>query len=318
MVPDSVTLVYWDYYHTDKKTYDLMLRSTKQICDRVSVAGGAWKWSGFTPHNDFSIRTTKAAVASCKTNDVHDLFLTMWGDNGDEASNFAMLPTLCYCACLAQGIDKMSEIKAKFKEWVGYEFDDFMLLDLPDQVIKNKEIVNPSKYGLYNDCFLGIFDTTITEGEGKTYASFARRLKNASKRTGEFSYLFDTASKLCSALSIKTELGVRTRKMYESGNKEGIDVLIADYKKLSKKLDEFYFAYRNQWYTEKKPHGFDVQDIRLGGLLTRIKNCCDRLIDYRDGKIDSIPELEEKLLPLYTGKIDYNLWDTNVTVNRLN
>lgn len=317
MVPDSVTLVYWDYYHTDKKTYDLMLKGTKQVCDRVAVAGGAWKWSGFTAHNDFSIRTTKAAVASCKTNNIRNLFLTMWGDNGDEASNFAMLPTLCYGACLAQGITKMSEIKAKFKQWVGYEFDDFMLLDLPDQVIKNKGIVNPSKYGLYNDCFLGIFDSTITEGEGKTYASFARRLKNASKRTGEFSYLFDTASKLCSALSIKTELGVRTRKMYESGSKEGIDALIADYKKLSKKLDEFYYAYRKAWYTEKKPHGFDVQDIRLGGLMTRIKNCCDRLVDYRDGKIERIPELEEKLLPLYTGKIDYNLWDTNVTVNRL-
>ena len=199
-------------------------------------------------------------------------------------------------------------------EALGFEKDGKGIVTLSKE---NKGIVNPSKYCLYNDCFLGIFDTTITEGEGKTYASFARRLKNAAKRTGEFSYLFDAASKLCTVLSIKTELGVRTRKMYESGNKEGIDALIADYKKLSKKLDEFYYAYRNQWYTEKKPHGFDVQDIRIGGLMARIKNCCDRLVAYRDGKIDSIPELEEKLLPLYTGKIDYNLWDTNVTVNRL-
>ena len=46
-----------------------------------------------------------------------------------------------------------------------------------------------------------------------------------------------------------------------------------------------------------KPQGFDVQDIRLGGCLRRLESCRHRLLDYVDGKVDSIPELEGELLP---------------------
>ena len=58
-----------------------------------------------------------------------------------------------------------------------------------------------------------------------------------------------------------------------------------------KLTEEFYKAFRNQWYILNKPHGFDIQDIRIGGLITRMKSCLNRLCDYRDGKIDNIPEL---------------------------
>lgn len=325
MVPEDVTLVYWDYYHTDKKTYDVMIKNSKTLCDRLSVAGGAWRWSGFTSHNGFSLRTTKAALRSCIQNGVRSYFTTLWGDNGAECSTWAMLPVLCYTACYAQGITKMAEIREKFKEWVGYNFDDFMLLDLPDQVIAGKDrtasdlngVSNPSKIYLYNDCFLGLFDTTVAENIGKKYTTISKRLRNAAKRTGEYGYLFDTASKLSAVLSLKTEIGVRARKAYESKDMKALDEIILDYKKLIKNTEAFYLAFRNQWYAENKPHGFDVQDIRLGGLITRLKSCRDRLTDYRSGKIDSIPELEETLLPVYKNDARFNIWQSNVTVNPL-
>ena len=43
----------------------------------------------------------------------------------------------------------------------------------------------------------------------------------------------------------------------------------------------------------KKPQGFDVQDIRLGGLLQRIAHCQKRLDSYLRGAIMNLPELEE-------------------------
>jgi len=47
---------------------------------------------------------------------------------------------------------------------------------------------------------------------------------------------------------------------------------------------------------ENKPQGFEVQDIRLGGLARRIEHCKKMLVKYIEGEIDSIPELEEDRL----------------------
>lgn len=324
-IPEKVTLVYWDYYHTEKKIYTSMITGHKKLSDKIMFAGGAWKWGGFTPHNEFAIRTMKASLNACIEGGIRDAIITLWGDNGAETSVYAVLPALCYAACLAQGITAPDDIKAQFFQWVGYHYDDFMLLDLPDRSVPTKEVIdktryvlfNPSKYELYNDCFMGIFDTAIASGESKKYASYGRRLQNAAKRTGEYSYLFLTASKLCTLLSYKADIGIRTRKVYANGNFKELEQLIADYKKMIKLTEQFYLAFRNQWYHENKPNGFDVQDVRLGGLIMRMKSCLDRLVSFHNGEISSIPELEEKVLPLYTQKTYHNNWDTNITTNIL-
>lgn len=338
-IPEDVTIVYWDYYHSDKKTYTQMLGGHKQLSDRLVFAGGAWKWSGFAPHNAYSLRCTKAALAACREQGVGELLMTMWGDNGAEASAWSVLPTLCYAACVAQGITDMATIKAKFEECVGCRYDDFLLLDLPDKLTNTKHIVNPSKYLLYNDPLMGILDSARCGNEAEKYASFARRLSLAAKRTGEWGYLFDTLSKLCSVLTLKADLGVRTRKAY--GDREAIAALIPVYKKTTKRIEVFYEAFRTQWYKENKPHAFDVHELRIGGLLMRMKSATERLEKYARGELERIPELEERALPfpygtyntdddtfakVYTaadeetvfagmGITCYNQWLTNATAN---
>ncbi len=316
-IPENLTLVYWDYYRTDKKTYTKMISNNQKLTDNLAFAGGAWRWVGFTPHNNYSFRITKAAFSACIEKGIKNVLITMWGDDGAEASSYSVLPSLCYAACLAQGVTKMEDIKLKFKEWVGCEFDDFMLLDLPDKPHKSKIDINPSKYELFNDCFMPVVDSGVVDGDNKAYASFARRLNNAKKRVGEYEYLFDAAAKLCSALSIKAELARKTREVYFSKEKDSLELLIKDYKKAIKKTEEFYYAFRKQWYTENKPHGFDVQDIRIGGLLRRMNSCMERLIDLRDGKIDVIEELHEQPNKEYSPDCLYNDWKLNATANVL-
>lgn len=316
-IPENVTLVYWDYYNLEKKTYDGMITGHKQLSDKITFAGGAWKWSGFAPNNYFSIRATKAAISSCIEHGVKDIFITMWGDNGGECSSYSVLPALCYTACIAQGITKKSDIKQKFFEWVGVKFDDFMLLDSPNLIENNKNPVNPSKYFLYSDCFMSIFQNTEKPEYCAKYASIARRLKSAAKRAGEYSYLFNTLSSLCELLAVKVNICTRTREAYKSGDKAELDRVIADYKKMIKLAKRFYSAFRTEWFIENKPHGFDVQDIRLGGLICRIESCLERLCEYRDGKIASIPELEEQIVPIAENIVNYNSWGENVSANVL-
>lgn len=308
-IPENLTLVYWDYYSSDKKMYDGMIKGHRRLSDKIVFGGGAWKWVGFAPHNRYGINNTKLALKSCVEGGIRDVFLTMWGDNGAECSSFAVLPSLCHAACTAQGITKLADIKQKFFEWFGVKYDDFMLLDLPDEIVSVKNgVPTPSKYFLYADCFASIFQNTENEEYAKTYASFARRLQLAAKRTGEWGYLFDTLSKLCALLAVKVNICTRTRAAYHSGDRTALDAVIADYKKMIRLTRAFYYAFRTQWYTENKPHGFQVQDVRLGGLMQRMQSCLDMLVDYRDGKLANIPELEEEIVPFAEGVVCFNDW----------
>ena len=320
MIPDNVEIVYWDYYTKDKKKYDKMFKAHKQLTDDVWFAGGLWTWEGFTPVNKFSIKATKAALQSCKYNNVKNVMLTLWGDNGAECSKFAVLPSLFCSSEFAKGNYNMADIKAKFKARFGIAFDRFMYLD----VVDGSNTSNPTKYLLYNDLFIGLMDTYYKEGATKEFAKMARKLAPLTKDE-TYGYLFETQCALCKVLALKADMGLRIRKAYKDNDKEELKVIIKDLKKLSKLLKKFYIAFRNQWMIENKPHGFDVQDVRLGGLMNRVEHCAETLQGYVDGKLDKVLELEEELLDYYCGEkvlrengyAYLNMYKHNVTANVL-
>ena len=49
-------------------------------------AGGAWKWVGFSPLNEFSIKAMAVSIDACQKHEVDDYLVTLWGDDGAEAS----------------------------------------------------------------------------------------------------------------------------------------------------------------------------------------------------------------------------------------
>ena len=51
---------------------------------------------------------------------------------------------------------------------------------------------------------------------------------------------------------------------------------------------------------ENKVFGLDTVDIRMGGLLQRIKRAESRIEAYLAGQLDRIDELEVEVLPLQT------------------
>jgi hypothetical protein len=99
-------------------------------------------------------------------------------------------------------------------------------------------------------------------------------------------------------MAIKYELGLRTRRAYEAGDKDELSRLAKnEYVQVAKRIDIFAKAFEKQWFADNKPHGFDVQDHRLGALIRRTDACRRRILDYVNGKIDRIEELDENLLP---------------------
>ena len=318
-LPESVIPVYWDYYQTTESAYSDMIENHKQLSDKTWFAGGSWCWYGLIPYNRFTLQSMIPAIDACKKHGIKDVIFTMWGDDGAECSHFSQLPSLLYLAEYSKGNTDEESIKKKFKTLCGIDYDEFMQIDSPNDVIEYTGIPrNPSKYMLYSDYFNDYLDYTIEQGAGEKYKAYSDKLRTTAKKSRRYGYVFDTAAKLCDVLEIKYELGLNTRLAYESGDKAELRRLAEnEYVEVEKRLKAFAKSFEKQWMTDNKPHGFDVQHMRLGGLIYRAAACRQRILDYVNGKLERIDELDEALLPFRdkNTSITFNNAPVTATVN---
>ena len=321
-IPRNVRLICWDYYHTEEDYFRDEIERYRKLSDQITFAGGAWTWLGFCPNNSYSIREVEAAVRACRAKGIEDVYFTMWGDNGGECSPFGVLPTLVCAAEFAQGNFDLTSIKEKFRSVVGVDFDLFSALEYPDKIYSGEkpDCCDPSKVILFTDPFMGIYDNCVRKDTAKAYYERTAEILRAGEESADWGYLFRPIRALCEVLAVKFELGVLTRDSYRARDKNALSALAeGEYALLLERLEAFYEAYERFWMTEKKPHGFDVQDARIGGLIRRVKHCRNRLLSYAKGEIREIPELEEEILnPFGMEKVDgiaYNYYNVLYTVN---
>lgn len=148
---------------------------------------------------------------------------------------------------------------------------------------------------LYNDIFLGCFDSVVTNDSGKLFKNVASLLKG--KGGEEFGYIFNNLSDLCSVLAVKAELGVKLREAYQKKDITALKGYAGELTELEQAVESFYQSLKERWLKENKPFGFEVQCIRLGALKQRIAYARETLGEYLEGNIPQIAELEEKMLP---------------------
>ena len=55
---------------------------------------------------------------------------------------------------------------------------------------------------------------------------------------------------------------------------------------------------RAQWFAENRPFGWEVLDVRLGGVKARLESAKWRVTDYLEGRAARLEELEEPRLLL--------------------
>ena len=229
---------------------------------------------------------------------------------------------MAYQAELAYHGGDASRVGDVFYALTGIEYDAFCALELANVVGDYPHTVqNPCKYMLFNDPMLGVMDCLVVDGDKEKLLTAIKKLKAGEKT--KYGLTFKMLRTLSEVIYLKYDLGVQTRSAYQSGNKKELDRLCNhEYKKLLRLIDKFYTALRSQWYDENKPHGFDVQDIRIGGLIQRLKNTRRTITEYLQGKRAEIPEFEEKILNFHCN-VDYekticcNKWTINSTCNVL-
>ncbi len=301
-LPSNLVLTYWDYYHETAPEYAAYIQGHQELEKPVWFAGGLWRWVGYTPANKITVRRTAEALRACRENGVQDVFVCAWGDDGCECPFDAVLPTLFSTGEQMNGNDDLEDIKRKFEKKYEQSFDDMLLFDFDLPYVtrhdpKRFSFQNGIKAMLYSDPFFGKFDCTV-EGDGcesAQFADLAGKLQAAMERSKHFKPLFENFWRLARIMSKKYDLGYRTRTAYQKGDKEGLRNIVKDYEFLITELPLYIDNFEKVWLAQNKANGLETVQIRLGGLLQRLKTCKRRLEGYLSGEIERVDELLEKI-----------------------
>ena len=316
-IPKSVGLVYWDYWNRDEKVIDNMFQNHLKTGNEISFAGGAWKWSGWNPSNEMAIVVGRKMLDACTRYGIKNISLTAWGDDGAEASIFSTLPSMILYSqhAYAQSTDDIA-IDDILNRFCGITLKEYLALDLSFFEGSREE---PYLFGvlpkilLYNDPLSPFYDGILQNYDiSQKIKEYSNRLRSILAPREKEKQEIEILALLCDILEIKWNLGVRIRACYQSKDfsslKNMVDVEIPE---LISRLLKFKEVFYTRWMRENKTNGFGTQDLRIGGVVERLRTVQLLINSYINGEIDKIEELDEDLLPQdENSTLDMLLWTT--------
>lgn len=302
-IPTEVQLVYWDYYHQEEGFYRNFIKRHQNLGKNPVFAGGIWTWTGMGTNYGRTIATTNAALNACKKEGVPEVFATLWMDDGAENNFFTALLGLQLFAehGYADRLDS-EKLKRRVEFCTGIAYDAFRDLGYLDEIpgcpSGNPESCNPSKYLLWQDLLMGLFDRhTGSRGVTEHYRKLRERMHHHCRQNGQAERIFGVAEELSTVLEIKHDMGIRIKNAYDQKDLPTLKRMVEEQlPELSRRVAALRETHREQWYDTYKPFGWEVLNIRYGGLLAAIDNAAKRLRDYLDGRVDRLEELEAERL----------------------
>ena len=291
-VPRGVQQVFWDYYNPDEEFYSVNIDKHRRLGENTLFAGGVWTWSGHCPLFSRSLAHTIPALDACRKKGIKEVLATVW-HNGAEAPLILSLAGLAWYADYdyTGGYD-VESVKRCFKNATGESYEDFLKTELPEQIYK--ETLCVTRPFLYNDPLLGLMDRHVAQLEGGAYY---QRVLTELKPLGEaYAPAFETVRALTDLLCNKVDFGVRLKAAYDAGDRAALAALAEECDVVIAKIGALRKCHLDAWMAYNKAFGFEVHDIRYGGLMMRFETAKTRIRAYLANELEHIEELEEERL----------------------
>ena len=291
-VPSEMQMVFWDYYNAAESFYTKNIVNHKKLgTGNTMFGGGIWTWSSHCPLFSRSLDFTLPALDACKKEGVTEVIATIW-HNGSEASLITALAGLAWYADYGyKGEYREDSVKECFAFGCGEDYDSFMALQDPDRPDGGK--LSLSRSFLYNDPLVGLVDAHLKGlNFDEYYKETAARLAAITPKNALFAPSFDIAAKLSSLLEVKACFGVKAIEAYKNGDRTTLAALAGECDVMAERLEALRVSHRAAWMKYNKPFGFEVLDLRYGGIRARIDTAKYRIEAYLRGEIERIEELE--------------------------
>lgn len=309
--PAGLGYIYWDYYHG----YDYVKPTAEKhlrVFGDVFYAGAAVNTYGLGYMREFSERHGADALRACKDAGIRKVICCVWGDDSRESPPYAVLPCVFMYAEHAYSKEpEDDDVRSMFEYALGVSYDDVCAVSTIDMIPGysdrdgNIERFSPARQALYQNVLLGMFDKNFENcALSEHFAEFSKRMTEAKTHTpvsSPFYGMFDFYEKLGGFLALKGELGIRLRRAYKTNDRAALEELSDKViPTAERRMEAFYEAYRDFFFDNYKPWGFEVCDIRMGGVMGSLKTAKYRTDAYLDG-VGGLSELDEEPL-LFEGQ----------------
>ena len=291
--PENTEMVFWDYYHDFYEYYDKKFIQFERFPNKTVFAGGVWTWDGFATNFEYTLRTMEPALKATIDHGIKTVIATMWANGGCETDFFKAFDALtvfseyCYKGknCTADDIYSASEhISGASRE----------LIDAVSAFHLGRMGADGVGRGLfYCDPLINLLGNGLCyEETTSVYKKSIETIKNYPSYgfCRYYTLLFEIAD-------TKTDMVLNLQKEYKHGNKEYIKNLAENViPKLRTMYKEFYKLFSDNWHRHYKAIGFEMYASRFGGIDLRLEYASEKLLDYVNGKISFVEELEEEIL----------------------
>ena len=301
-VDRRVSLVYWDYYHAREEEYAQALVKHAAFGVPTVFAGGLWTWPGPAPAYPLTIGNTIAGLTACMKADVDTVLATAWGDNGAETNMLtALLGMQLYGEMTYTGAYDADALAARFRRCCHADAQAFLDISrmnyTPEMKNHPNDPVNVCKFMLYQDPLVELFEAD-TEGFrlADHFASLAPLYARYAQENPEYRLLFEHYSAMARALALKCAWHERAAKAVRAGDRDTAAKLAEGVPATIEAVEEMRRLWRRLWESTNKPNGFEVIDVRLGGVEARLSTAREKMADFAAGRTDDIPELTEPSL----------------------
>lgn len=298
----SVTLRMWNYAVTDEEEFNRCYGITSSLSRDIAFAGIAHGYASFAPENYKTARMVQAVKNGCGKNGIEDLLVTRWESVQSPFSMLAAYYDYAERCSETSGYDAEEHCRFLF----GYTYRELLQTDLPNRVGFGSEDTGVSEtnapfYILADDLLLGIMEKHIPPHAQEYFTQCAQTLRALAKRKSPFANVFAFEAELCRTAAMKAPFTAEIKRAYDADDKEKLAQICAKLPALAAQIGRFHRAYEKYWLSYNKRSGFELFDMRLGGLKQRILIVKRILGEYVSGKTQRIEELEEERLPLFRG-----------------
>ena len=135
-------------------------------------------------------------------------------------------------------------------------------------------------------------------GFASQYADLEKAFGRYALRNDQWQTLYQFYALLARVLKNKAELGCRLQRAYQAKDREALLSLSTQAKTAAKDCTALLEQWRTLWLSECRAFGFEVLEVRLAGVSSRLNAAAVRVEQYCQGNISSIEELEEQRLPV--------------------
>lgn len=296
-IPKDAQLVYWDYYNPDKDHYLAWFKDHRDLGFEPVMAGGVWTWNRQFWYGRWQTEQyATPCIRACRQGNVKEYIATMWGDNGGYCDLDSALAGLAYTAELAWGGDEV-DAEALAKRFAAICGSDYHAVIAASDMNAPVCPVHAAAV-MWDDPLLGIYWKNALQSDDQAwtkardvYARVLDALEPHKKKRQPINLAH--AWQVTACLKQRVEFGLALHKAYAARDKQAMAAVRGDIAAMLKTIDKTLSSLRGMWYGALRPQGFETMQIRFGALKERYRELSVRLGELIDGKIDSIPEIDE-------------------------